>query len=144
PLYFGLTMAMPAAMIVLMPTARAAKVQAESSVEAAVLRALAGHESESVRIAAAENAAADDLTIGRLLVDDVGVVRIAAASALRDRPQLHEVAASSPDKWVRAILAHLYADDDRRSLDLAVQKTLAVDPFGEVRGRTAETTDDVT
>lgn len=40
----------------------------------------------------------DDSTIGRLLVDDVDVVRFAAAAALHDRPQLHEVASSSPDK----------------------------------------------
>lgn len=130
-------------MIVLMPSVRAAKLQAASSVEAATLRALAGHESRSVRIAVAENAATDDMTIRSLLVDDVDVVRSAAADALRDRPQLHEVAAGSPDRWVRAILAHLYVEDDRRSLALAVQERLAVDPFGEVRGRTAQTTNDL-
>lgn len=130
-------------MIMVMASYRSTRFQAESSLDAATLRALAGHEAKSVRIAVAENSATDDPTIGRLLADDVDVVRFAAAAALRDRPQLHEVATSSPDKWVRAILAHLYADDDQRSLALAVQKTLAVDPFGEARGRTAETTNDL-
>lgn len=130
-------------MIMAMPTIRSARLQAESSLDVTTLRALAEHEARPVRIAVAENVTTDDSTIGRLLVDDVDVVRFAAAAALHDRPQLHEVASSSPDKWVRAVLAHLYSDDDQSSLALAVQQTLAVDPFGEARGRTAETTNDV-
>lgn len=130
-------------MIVVVPTLRASRLLAESSLEPATLRALAEHESRSVRVAVAENAATDDLTIEHLLADDVDVVRATAADALRGRPQLHEVAARSPDKCVRAILAHLYVSDDQRSLARAVQKVLAVDPFGEVRGRMAQTTDDL-
>lgn len=129
-------------MIVVVPSDRSAKFQAESSPDAVLLRTLAQHEWKSVRIAVAENTAADDRTIERLLADEVGDVRLAAAASLRERPQLHGVAARSPDRWVRAILADLYADDDRRSLARALQERLAADPFSETRARTARTTDD--
>ena len=118
------------------------------SVEAAMeqtapqrLSELAGHSFKTVRREVAGNFRTPDRAIVELLDDDDGLVRLQAASNLADRPELHIIAAKSPDKWVRAILAHTYARDSSRSLDRAVQELLAEDDFREVRGRLAQTTD---
>lgn len=125
-----------------MPTIAAVVLQAEQSSDPLLLRTLGERPEETVRRAVAENPATDDGTLARLLHDLVDVVRATAATGLADRPQLHDDAARSPDRWVRAILAHTYARDDRRSLALPVQRLLAADDFDETRGRVGATTDD--
>lgn len=118
---------------------------AQRSKDPLVLRDLARQPSKRVRIAVAENRAASDDTVTRLLGDGESLVRLAAAATnLAPRPAVQEVAALSRDDTVRAILADTFADDHQRSLALAVQSALAVDPSAEVRGRVASTTDQPT
>lgn len=107
------------------------------------LAALSRHEARSVRQAVATNGLASDATVSTLLDDPDPLVRLTvAAENLRDRPGLQMVAARSPDKDVRAVLAHTFAVDWESALPIAVQELLAADESPEVRGRTAETTTD--
>ena len=110
------------------------------SVDATRLRELAEHKSKTVRIAVAQNPAADDETIERLLSDRDEVVRLASVSNLADRLRLQPVVARSQDKGLRAALARTFARQDHRSLPYDVQAVLSKDPFSESRQGVAETT----
>ncbi|NYH00232.1 hypothetical protein BJ979_002857 [Schumannella luteola] len=93
-----------------------------------------------MRVAVAENAATDDVTVELLLRDPVELVRLAGATNLAGRPALQAVVAHSDEKWMRAILAHTFARDDDRGLPYDVQILLSEDDFWETRQRIAETT----
>lgn len=109
-------------------------------VDATRLRRLAEHKSRTVRIAVAQNPAAHDETIERLLSDRDEVVRLASAGNLADRPRLHAMVAMSQEKELRAALARTFARQDHRSLSYEVQAVLSKDPFSESRQGVAETT----
>lgn len=123
-----------------MPTVAEIAAEAKGTADAERLDDLGHHKSNSVRLAVAENPAANDDTIGVLLQDANNVVRLSAAGNLADRPALHPIALSSEDKWVRTVLAHTFARRDDRSLPYDVQRALASDEFFETRERIAETT----
>ncbi|MBU4214079.1 MAG: hypothetical protein KJ792_05435 [Actinobacteria bacterium] len=104
------------------------------------LAELAGHSSARVRDAVALNPSTDDATLLRLAYDDRAEVRIGAAVTGGSRPALEGDLAASPDKWVRAILAHAYAAAPHLQLLRPTQERLTEDSFYEVRERIAETT----
>lgn len=101
---------------------------------------LAGHASARVRQAVADAAAATDETVRLLIRDGNDLVRITAANNVGGRPSIEADAAASEDEWVRANLAHTYAQEPYKQLLRQTQEVLVGDSFREVRMRMAETT----
>ncbi len=101
---------------------------------------MAEHPSKRVRDSVAQNTSANDETVLLLARDDAPGVRLGAATNVMGRPGIESELAQSPDRWVRAILAHTHAGSTGGSLRRATQDRLAVDDFYEVRARVAETT----
>lgn len=93
-----------------------------------------------MRAAVAQHPAAADDVVLALAHDDSTLVRASAASNVVDRPALEAPLSRSPDRWVRAIVAHTYAARTEASLLRVTQETLADDDFRETRARIAETT----
>lgn len=123
-----------------MVTVAALADEAEHAADSTRLRELSEHRSARVRHAVAANPASDDDIVARLLRDEIEVVRLAAATNLAERPELQRVAADSPDRAVRAILAHIFRWRFDHFLPYDVQSKLAVDIDQECRARVAETT----
>jgi hypothetical protein len=134
------------------PSSSAAKLRGPSRVALAALEAadattpddriwmLARDRSATVRRAVAVSHSAPDDVILELANDPDESVRGSAVIGLHGRPRLHEQLSASPDRWVRAILAHTYASHPG-SLSYAVQDTLSRDSFFETRVRIAELTE---
>lgn len=104
------------------------------------LAELAGHASARVRQAVADAAAATDETVRLLIQDGNDLVRITAANNVGGRPSIEADVAASEDEWVRANLAHTYAQEPYKQLLRKTQEVLVGDSFREVRMRMAETT----
>ncbi len=98
---------------------------------------LAKHRFATVRRAVASNLRTPDQVVVVLAADAHEMVRLDAAASALYRPGIHDGLSRSSDKWVRAVLADVYATTPGRALAYEVQRRLAQDEFNEVRIRIA-------
>lgn len=116
---------------------QSAAQRAASSTSSEDLADLATHRFATVRRAVASNSATPDEVVAILAADSDELVRLNAAASAQYRPAIHGDLSRSSDRWVRAVLADVYAATPGRALTYEVQRQLAQDEISEVRMRIA-------